>query len=185
IVIAIDAQDRMLNRPELRGIALAPGVGRRKLSLKGFVAYGRGEVLRSFFQAAQEVVGRRLAIARLCKEQKMLRMLVGGTCLAKRVLQNGTDIRDALATRGAGSREDDFAHQTRLLLRDDLSDETAKREAEEIYFAKTQSAYERDGILSHFLDRLGGRSSRSADPPVVERNHVVLRRQAIHDPRIP
>jgi hypothetical protein len=48
----------MLNRPELRDIALSPGLDRRKLSLNGFVAYGRVEVLRSFFQAAQEVVGR-------------------------------------------------------------------------------------------------------------------------------
>jgi hypothetical protein len=55
----------MLNRPELRGIALSPGLDRRKLSLNGFVAYGRVEVLRAFFQAAQEVVGRRLAVARL------------------------------------------------------------------------------------------------------------------------
>ena len=76
----------MLNRPELRGIALSPGLDRRKLSLNGFVAYGRVEVLRAFFQAAQEVVGCRLAVARLCKEQKMLRMLVGGACLAKRLL---------------------------------------------------------------------------------------------------
>src|SRR5258705_11151784 len=175
----------MLNRPELRGIALSPGLDRRKLSLNGFVAYGRVEVLRAFFQAAQEVVGCRLAVARLYKEKKTLRMLVGGTCLAKRVLQNGTDISDAFAARGAGSRENNFAHQTRLLLRDDLSDETAKREAEEIDFAKTQSAYESDGILSHLLDRFGSRPSGSADPSIVERNHVVLCRQAIHDPRIP
>src|SRR5258706_9642455 len=158
----------MLDRSERGGITLSPGTDRRKLGLNRFVAYGRIKVLRAFFQAPQEVLGCRLALARLCKEQKMLRMLVGGTCLAKRVLQNGTDIRDALAARRAGSRENDFAHQTRLLLRDDLSDETAKREAEEIDFAKTQSAYERDGILSHFPDRLGGRSSRSADPPPVE-----------------
>src|SRR5216684_7802148 len=137
VVIAIDDQDWMLNRPERGGITLSPGLDRRSLSLNGFVAYGRVKVLGAFFQALQEVVGRGLAVARLCKEQKMLRMLVGGACLAKRVLQNGTDIRDALAARRAGSRENDFAHQTRLLLRDDLSDETAEREAEEIDFAKT------------------------------------------------
>src|SRR5258708_6535497 len=175
----------MLDRPQLGGVTLSPGLDRRKLSLNGFVAYGRVEVLRAFFQAPQEVVGRRLAVARLPKEQKMLRMLVGGTCLAKRVLQNGTDIRDAGAASRAGSRENDFAHQTRLLLRDDLRDEAAEREAEEIDFAKTLSAYERDRILSHLLDRFGGRASGSADPTIVEGNNVVLRRQAIHDPRIP
>jgi hypothetical protein len=39
--------------------------------------------------------------------------------------------------------------------------------------------------MSHLLDRFGGRASGSADPTIVEGNHVVLRRQAIHDPRIP
>src|SRR5216684_7599095 len=86
VVIAIDDQDRMLNRPELRGITLSPGLDRRSLSLNGFVAYGRVKVLGAFFQALQEAVGRCLAVARLCKEQKMLRMLVGGACLAKCVL---------------------------------------------------------------------------------------------------
>src|SRR6266851_124296 len=83
VVIAIDDQDRMLDRPELGGVTLSPGLDRRNLSLNGFVAYGRVEVLRAFFQASQEVVGRGLAVARLRKEQKMLRMLVGGACLAK------------------------------------------------------------------------------------------------------
>ena len=104
VVIAVDDQDRMLDRPQLGGVTLSPGLDRRKLSLNGFVAYGRVEVLRAFFQAPQEVVGRRLAVARLPKEQKMLRMLVRGACLAKRVLRNGTDIRDALAASRAGSR---------------------------------------------------------------------------------
>jgi hypothetical protein len=63
--------------------------------------------------------------------------------------------------------------ERRLLLRDDLSDETAKRETEGIGFAKTQSAYERDGVLSHLLDRFAGRLSGCADPTIVERNHVV------------
>jgi hypothetical protein len=75
----------MLNRPELRGITLSPGLDRRKLSLNGFVAYGRVKVLGAFFQALQEVVGRCLAVARLGKEKKLLRMLIGGACLAKRI----------------------------------------------------------------------------------------------------
>src|SRR5258708_22560374 len=154
----------MLDRPELGGVTLSPGLDRRKLSLNGFVAYGRVEVLRAFFQAPQEVVGRRLAVARLPKEQKMLRMLVGGACLAKRVLQNGTDIRDALAARRDGSCENDFAHQTRLLLRDDLGDEAAEREDEEIDFAKTQSTYERARSLSHLIDHFGGKASATVDP---------------------
>src|SRR5258705_13776942 len=94
-------------------------------------------------------------------------------------------MRGALEARRAGSRENDFAYQTSLLLRDDLSDETAEREAEQIDFAETKSAYERDCILSHLLDRFGGKTSGSAAPTIVERNNVVLRRQAIHDPRIP
>jgi hypothetical protein len=40
---------------------------------------------RPFFQALQEVVGRCLAVARLGKEKKLLRMLIGGACLAKRI----------------------------------------------------------------------------------------------------
>src|SRR5467141_3554006 len=175
----------MLNRLELRGITLSPGLDRRKLSLNGFVADGRVKVLGAFFQALQEAAGRCLAVASLCKEKKMLRMLVGGAGLAKRVPENGTDIHDALAARRASARENDFAHQTRLLLRDDLRDETAEREAQQIDFAKTESAYESDGNPSHLLDRFGGRTSGSADPTIVEHNNVVLRRQAIHDPRIP
>src|ERR1700704_7106101 len=105
----------------------------------------------------------------------MLWMLVGGACLAKCVLYNGTDIHDALAACRAGARENDFAHQTRLLLRDDLRDETAEREAQQIDFAKTEGAYERDGIPCHLLDCLGGRTSGSADPTIVEYNNVVLR----------
>ena len=46
----------MLDRPELGGVTLSPGLDRRKLSLNGFVAYGRVEVLLAFFQATQEVV---------------------------------------------------------------------------------------------------------------------------------
>jgi hypothetical protein len=143
----------------------------------------RVKVPGAFFQASQEVVGRCLAAARLCKEQKMLRVFVSGACLAKCVLQNGRDIHDALAARRAGACENDFARQTRLLLRDDLRDETAEREAQQIDFGETESAYERDGIPSH-LDRFGGRPSGSADPTIVERNNVVLRCQAIQDPRI-
>jgi hypothetical protein len=33
----------MLNRPQLRGITLSPGLDRRKLSLNGFVAYGSSQ----------------------------------------------------------------------------------------------------------------------------------------------
>src|SRR5437762_10637696 len=113
----------------------------------------------------------------------MLRMLLGGACPAKRVLQNGADIRNALAARRAGARENDLAHQTRLLLHDDLGDETAKREAQQIDFDKTQSAYECDGIPRHLLDRLWGQTSGSTDPAIVEHNNVAFRRQAIHDPR--
>jgi hypothetical protein len=35
----------MLDRPERGGITLPPGLDRRKLSLNGFVAYGRVKVL--------------------------------------------------------------------------------------------------------------------------------------------
>jgi hypothetical protein len=59
-------------------------------------------------------------------------------------------------------------------LRDDLRDETAEREAQQIDLAKTESAYERDGIPSHLLDRFGGRTSGSADPTIVEHNNVVV-----------
>ena len=148
VVIAIDDQDGMLNRRELRGIALSPGLDRRKLSLNGFVADGRIKVLGAFFQALQEAVGGSLTVARLCKEQKMFRMLVGGAGLAKRVLQNGADIGDAFAAGRAGARENDFADQTGLLLRDSLRDETAEREAQQIDFAEAERAYERDGIPS-------------------------------------
>src|SRR5258708_371750 len=85
-VSAVNGQDMMLDRPERGGITLSPGLDRCKLSLNGFVAYGRVKVLGAFFQALQEVVGCCLAVARLCKEQKMLRMFVGGACLAKCVL---------------------------------------------------------------------------------------------------
>src|SRR5216683_1454314 len=116
---------------------------------------------------------------------KILNCALGSLRASSNELNNGTDIHDALAARRASARENDFAHQTRLLLRDDLGDETAEREAQQIDFAKTESAYERDGIPSHLLDRFGGRTSGSADPTIVERNNVVLRREAIHDPRIP
>jgi len=69
---------------------------RRKLRLDGFVADGRINILGAFFQALQEVAGCCLAIAGLGKEQELLGML-GGASLGYRVLQNGTDIRDAFA----------------------------------------------------------------------------------------
>src|SRR6476659_5322550 len=102
----------MLDRLKRAGITASPGLDRCKLSLNGFVAYRRVKVLGAFFQALQEIVGRCLAVARLCKEQNMLRMLVSGACLAKCVLKNGTDIHDAIAARRAGARENDFANQT-------------------------------------------------------------------------
>src|SRR6202035_5842059 len=49
VVIAIDDQDRMLNRAKRRGITMSPGTDRRNLSLNGFVAYGRVEILGAFF----------------------------------------------------------------------------------------------------------------------------------------
>ena len=76
----------MLDRPERRGIALSPCLDRRKLSLNGLIAYRRVNVLSAFFQALQEVVGCCLAVARLCKEKKVLGMFVGGACLAECVL---------------------------------------------------------------------------------------------------
>jgi hypothetical protein len=48
-------------RARMSGIALSPGLDRCKLSLNGFVAYGRVKVLGAFFQALQEVVGYCLA----------------------------------------------------------------------------------------------------------------------------
>jgi hypothetical protein len=48
-VIAVDDQDRMLDRPERGGVTLSPGLDRRKLSLNGFVAYGRVKVRGAFF----------------------------------------------------------------------------------------------------------------------------------------
>jgi hypothetical protein len=96
IVIAIDDEDRMRNRRQLRGIALPPGLDRRNLGLNGFVADGRVEVLAAFLQATQESVGRGLAVAGLGKEQKVLWMLVGGARLAECVLQNGSDVDDAV-----------------------------------------------------------------------------------------
>jgi hypothetical protein len=86
VVIAVHDQDRMLDCPERGGITLSPGLDRCKLSLNGFVAYWRIKVLGAFLQALQEVVGCCLAVARLGKKQKMLRMPVGGACLAKCVL---------------------------------------------------------------------------------------------------
>src|SRR4051794_38364388 len=136
----------MLDRPERGGITLSPGLDGGKLSLNGFLAYRRIKILGAFSQTLQEVVGCCLAVARLCKEQIMLWMLIGGTCLAKCVL-NSVDIHDAIAACRAGAGENDLAHQTRLLLRDDLRDETAEREAQQIDFAKTESVDECDGIL--------------------------------------
>jgi hypothetical protein len=65
VVIAVDDQDRMLDRPERGDITLSSGLDRRNLSLNGFVAYWRVNVLGAFFQALQEVIGCCLAIARL------------------------------------------------------------------------------------------------------------------------
>ena len=76
----------MLNRRERGGITLSPGLDRRNLGLNGFVADGRVKVVGAFFQAPQEDVSRRLAVPGLCKEKKLLRVLVGGTCLAECVL---------------------------------------------------------------------------------------------------
>src|ERR1700730_666372 len=53
----------MLDRPERGGVALSPGLDRCKLSLNGFVAYGRVKVLGAFFQALQELVGFCLTVA--------------------------------------------------------------------------------------------------------------------------
>lgn len=86
VVIPIDDQDRVLSRPQRRGIALSPGMDRRNLSLNGFVADGRVKLLGAFFQASQEVAGRRLNVARLREEEKLLWMLVGGAGLAECVL---------------------------------------------------------------------------------------------------
>jgi hypothetical protein len=52
----------MLNAAKRRGITMSPGTDRRNLSLNGFVAYGRVEILGAFFQAQQEVASRRLTL---------------------------------------------------------------------------------------------------------------------------
>jgi len=56
-------------------------------------------------------------------------MLVGSARLAKRVLQDGDDFHDTVAARRTATCENDFAHEAGLLLRDDLRDEPAEREA--------------------------------------------------------
>jgi hypothetical protein len=161
----------MLDRPERGAITLSPGLDRRNLSLNGFVAYRRVKDLWCVLSGA--------AGSRIASDACWWRL----PCQMRPVERHRHS--DAVAARRAGARENDFAHQTRLLLRDDLRDETAEREAQQIDFARTESAYERDGVPSHLLDRFGGRTSGSADPTIVEHNNVVLHRQAIHDPRIP
>src|SRR3954462_3691678 len=106
-------------------------------------------------------------------------MLVGGFRFGKGVLQNRTDIQDALTACRAGARENHLAHEIRLLLRDDLRDETAEREAQQVDLAETERAHERDGVLGHRLDCVRSRASGCTDAAIVEYDHMMLRRQAV------
>src|SRR3569833_2286995 len=118
----------------------------RHLGLNGFLTDRRVERGSAFFQTPQKISRGGLAVARLCKEQEMLRLLVGGLRLGESVLQNRTDIQDALAACRTGARKDDLAHELRLLLRNDLGNETTERETQQIDLAEPKRSNERDGV---------------------------------------
>jgi hypothetical protein len=92
---------------------------------------------------------------------------------------------DAFAARRAGAGEDHLAHESRLLLRDDLGDHAAHREPEEVDLVQAESADEGDRILRHIFDRRRGRPAGGTDTAGVEGDDRSLGGDAVHDARVP
>ena len=65
---------------------------------------------------------------------------------------------DTRASGRPGACEDDLPHQLRLLERDRLRDEAAKREAKQVYLVETQGSDEGYGIPCHCGHRSGCRA---------------------------
>ena len=94
-------------------------------------------------------------------------------------------VDDAFASGGSRPRENDLAHQCRLLLRDHLRDESAERKPEKVDLVESQRADERDSVLCHCLDCVWRLALGTADAAIVEGDHAMLRRDAIDDPGVP
>ncbi len=86
---------------------------------------------------------------------------------------------------GAGAREDDSAHQLRFLGRDDLGDEAAHRQAEQVDLFEAQGADEQHRVAGHRLDGVGGVSAGRADSAVVEGDHPAPGGESVDDAGVP
>ncbi|GGZ97155.1 hypothetical protein GCM10010344_76510 [Streptomyces bluensis] len=116
----------------------------------GFVA-----VVGTFRQPLQEGAADASAVGGVGEEEVLLRVLAGQGSLECGAERDRRDFVDALAAGGAGAREDELADQVRLLGCDDLCDEAAQREAEQVDQVEPEGVDEHGCVVGHVLDRAG------------------------------
>src|SRR5205814_4963124 len=75
--------------------------------------------------------------------------------------------------------------QLRLIAGDHLGDHAAHGEPVKIDLVEAEGADERDGVVGHRLDRVGGVAAGGTDAAVVEGDDPVLCGDAVDHPRVP
>src|SRR3989442_6713956 len=94
-------------------------------------------------------------------------------------------ITSRFAAGRARPRDDHLAYELRLHQHDFLRDHPAHREPEEVHPFETHGLDERDCVLGHLLYRSRRCAAGRANASIVERDHVMLRRETINNPRVP
>jgi hypothetical protein len=86
---------------------------------------------------------------------------------------------------GAEEARNDAAHEVGADERNLLRDEATDREAEQIHPLEVHRLEERDGVVSHRLDRVRSHARRAANAAVVERDDAPHRCEIVDQSRIP
>jgi hypothetical protein len=94
------------------------------------------------------------------------------------------DLVDGGPSGGAGAREDDLADEARFFLRDDLCDEAAHRQIEQIDLVEAKGADEPHRVVGHPFDRVRRGAARSTHPAVPEGDPTSCG-ESVDDARIP
>ena len=157
----------------------------RHLRLDGGVADGRVAIVLAIVQASEEDIGGVLTFRGLREEQEMLGVLALSASIGKGLLQHRADILDAFATGRAGAGEDELAHQFGAGLDDQLADEAAHREAEQVDLGQAEGFDEGDRVLCHVVNIVGRFAAGAADAAIVENDDMVFAGEAIDNAGIP
>ena len=111
-------------------------------------------ICAALLQAPDECLAGFDAVWRARKEEVLLRVLAGECRTEQVIVRHTPHVADARPACGAGSRENHFPDQLRLLQHDFLGNHAAHRKPEQIDLFKPNSIDEGNGIVCHLFHRI-------------------------------